>query len=290
MPTSIQKMIKARQHDLGGFSVRRLLPAFVQQSIGPFIFFDHIGPVTFAPDQGPNVRPHPHIGLITVTYLFEGHLIHRDNTGAVQTISPHDVNWMVAGSGIVHSERTAPHLHKQNWSFHGIQTWLALPKAYEEATPQFLHFPQKELPFIQKEGIQIRILAGHFQDIVSPIPVFSHTLYVDAHLRQHHTLTIPNEHKERAVYLINGQASIKGEILPQETLILLKENESILLTAHTDSHLLLIGGDTLDGHRHIWWNFVASEKDKIEAAKEQWLAQSYPPIPGETEFIPLPNK
>lgn len=290
MNSSIKHFLTPQERNLGEFSVRRLLPAKTQQSVGPFIFFDHIGPVTFAPHSGPNVRPHPHIGLAAVTYLFEGALLHRDNTGVVQTIMPHDVNWMTAGSGIVHSERTPPEMLEKTWQFHGIQTWLALPKAYEEAQPNFVHYPAHTLPSIEEPGIHVRVIAGNFYGMQSPIPVFSPTLYADVRLNAQHSITLEHDHPEQAIYVIDGDVFVDNEKIPTCTLTILQEKEMIEVTAKSDSHFLLLGGAPLETKRIIWWNFVASSQEKIDHAKAKWIAQGYPKIEGETDFIPLPQK
>jgi redox-sensitive bicupin YhaK (pirin superfamily) len=285
-----KQLIRPRQRDLGELTVKRVLPAALQQAVGPFIFFDHMGPVEFAAGSGPNVRPHPHIGLATLTYLFEGEILHRDNTGSVQIIRPNDVNWMVAGSGIVHSERTPAALQHNTWRLHGIQTWLALPQQYEDTSPRFLHYPAATLPIMTAAGQQIRIIAGQLHNVSSPVEVFSHTLYADARLAAHHTFTLQNEHEERAIYVMQGEILVEGEEIACHTLGVLKGNTPITITARTDAHFLLLGGDKLDKKRYIWWNFVASTPDKIEAAKEKWANFAYPAIPGETEFIPLPEQ
>ena len=289
MTTSIQQLISPRKRDLGELTVRRVLPAASQQTVGPFIFFDHMGPVEFSAGRGTNVRPHPHIGLATLTYLFKGEILHRDNTGAVQNIRPGDVNWMIAGRGIVHSERTPPTLNNKTWSLHGIQTWLALPQKYEDIPPQFLHYPADTLPIIAEPGVNIRIIAGHLHGLSSPVEVFSDTLYVEANLAANHTFTLQNQHEDRAIYVVQGEISVDKEALPCCTLGILTTKKQITITAHTAARFLLLGGDKLDGERYIWWNFVASKQATIEAAKEKWASFAYPPIPGETEFIPLPK-
>jgi redox-sensitive bicupin YhaK (pirin superfamily) len=289
MTTSIQQLISPRKRDLGELTVRRVLPAASQKTVGPFIFFDHMGPVEFTAGGGTNVRPHPHIGLATLTYLFEGEILHRDNTGAVQHIQPGDVNWMIAGSGIVHSERTPSTLKNKPWRLHGIQTWLALPQRYEETAPRFLHYPADTLPIIIESGVNMRIIAGQLHGVSSPVEVFSHTLYVDASLAAHHSFTLQNEHEERAIYVVQGDISVDKEALPCCTLGVLMAKKQITITAHTAARFLLLGGDKLEGERHIWWNFVASTPAKIATAKAKWASFAYPPIPGETEFIPLPE-
>lgn len=290
MAEIIRQLIQPRERNLGDLTVRRVLPAFVQQGVGPFIFFDHMGPADFSAGEGMNVRPHPHIGLATVTYLFEGAILHRDNTGAVETIHPGDVNWMTAGKGIVHSERTPGPLQHKNWRLHGIQTWLALPKHAEETEPAFFHYPAHRLPVLDEPGLFARIIAGHFNGLTSPVPVFSATLYVDVTLATGKSLYLPQEHEERAIYILDGTVSVEGENIPPCTLAVLDDKGMLTITALSHTRFLLLGGDRMDGHRHIWWNFVASDQDKIEAAKEKWEQQAYTPIPGETEFIPLPKK
>lgn len=290
MNTSITHLISPKERDLGEFSVRRLLPSIHQQSVGPFIFFDHMGPVSFPPHAGPNVRPHPHIGLAAVTYLFEGALLHRDNTGAEQIIRPYDVNWMIAGSGIVHSERTPADMAENTWRFHGIQTWLALPKTHEDIAPAFYHFPAHTLPMLEKTGISLRVLAGDFQGMQSPIPVLTTTLYVDVRLQASYSLTLGHEHPEQAIYVLQGDVFVDGELLPTCNLAVLHPDKDLHLTAQSDSHFLLLGGAPLGDKRIMWWNFVASQQEKIDIAKAKWAAQTYPKIAGETDFIPLPIK
>jgi redox-sensitive bicupin YhaK (pirin superfamily) len=283
-------LIEPRLHDLGdGFVVRRLLPFRLRRHVGPFVFFDHMGPVDFAPGRGVDVRPHPHIGLATVTYLFDGALTHRDSLGFAQVIRPGDVNWMTAGRGIVHSERTPAPERAAGHRLHGIQTWIALPLDHEEADPGFFHHAAASLPQSERDGVRLRVLAGHAFGMQSPVRVYAPTLYVDARLAAGATLRIPPEHAERAVYVIAGEVRIDGvEIAPERMLVLAGAGD-VSVVASSDAHVLLCGGAPLDGERVLWWNFVASDKARIESAKSAWRVQRMGQVPGETEFIPLPE-
>ncbi|WP_137939129.1 pirin family protein [Chitinivorax sp. B] len=288
--SSIQHLLKPHTRDLGGFTVRRLLPAFEKQAVGPFIFFDHMGPVTFAPGDGIDVRPHPHIGLATVTYLFEGEMLHRDSLGSEQVIRPGDVNWMTAGRGVVHSERTPLTARQNGQRLHGIQTWFALPQADEACEPAFFHHPAASLPLLTTPGLQLRIILGHAWGTQSPVTTFGDTLYAAADMLAGTRLDIPADHAERAIYVADGQISIHGEAVPTHHVAILQPGATITLQSDLDSRLLIFGGDPLDGHRHIWWNFVASSREQIEAAKQQWRDDLFPLVPGESERIPLPER
>ncbi|MFO1190333.1 MAG: pirin family protein [Alphaproteobacteria bacterium] len=287
---ALPKLVLPRTRDLGGFSVRRVLPAPDQRAVGPFVFFDHIGPVTFAPGQGIDVAPHPHIGLATVTYLFEGEFVHRDSLGSLQPIRPGDVNWMTAGRGIVHSERTAPEQRGAGPRLHAVQSWLALPKDHEDCAPAFHHHPAATLPLFSKDDVEIRVIAGHAYGYRSPVRVFSETLYVDARMPARSRLRLPGEHAERAVYVATGGVSAFGHAIPAERLAVFAAGDDVIVTAETDSRIVVLGGAPLDGPRIVWWNFVASRNDRIEQAKERWRANGFGTIPGETERIPLPDQ
>lgn len=281
------QIIAPQTHDLGGFTVGRLLPRAALRSVGPFVFFDHIGPATLAADRPIAVRPHPHIGLATVTYLWEGSMMHRDSVGSVQEIQPGDVNWMTAGRGIVHSERTPERLLGTAQPFHGLQTWVALPRAHEEDEPSFAHHPKATLPVVQRPGATLTIVAGHAFGARSPVAVLVDTLYVSIDLQAGSSLTIPAEHVERALFPVRGELTLDGATLPLGSLALLGPGEPVL-TAGSDARVMLVGGAPLDGPRHIFWNFVHSSRERIEQAKEDWRAGRFAAVPGETEFIPLP--
>jgi redox-sensitive bicupin YhaK (pirin superfamily) len=273
----------------GGFTVRRMLPARARQMVGPFIFFDHFGPTDLAPGHGVDVRPHPHIGLATVTYLFDGALMHRDSLGSEQRITPGDVNWMTAGRGIVHSERSAPEDRTTGIRMHGLQTWVALPLALEDTTPSFTHVPRASLPVVEVDGVRIVVVAGHAFGQRAPTPTTSDTLYAAADLRAGASLEIPIEHEERALYIVSGNVAIDGVVVSEAQMAVLGPGESARVTASDDAIVMLVGGARLDGERFIWWNFVASSRERIEAGKEKWRAQQYGKVPGDDEFIPLPD-
>jgi redox-sensitive bicupin YhaK (pirin superfamily) len=285
------QIMKGHAKDLGGgLIVSRVLPGHPHQTVGPFIFFDQMGPMTAAPEQNVDVRPHPHIGLATVTWLFEGEMIHRDSLGVVQPIAPGDVNWMTAGRGIVHSERGDPALRKSARRMYGIQSWVALPKAHEDAEPAFSHHPAASLPKIRMPGVDMRLIAGDAYGASSPVPTFSRMFYLAAELETGAVLTLPAEHEERGVYLVQGDALVNGVLLPERCLVFVSSNESLEIKARAPSRIMLLGGEKMDGPRHIWWNFVASSKQRIEDAKQRWREQRFAAVPGETEFIPLPER
>ncbi|HKW37298.1 MAG TPA: pirin family protein [Burkholderiales bacterium] len=283
-------LLKPHTRDLGDFAVKRLLPGHPHRTVGPFVFLDHMGPVALPPGKGADVRPHPHIGLATVTYLFEGQIVHRDSLGSVQRIAPGDVNWMTAGRGIVHSERTAPELRDRGPRLHGIQTWVALPRASELAEPAFHHHPQATLPRASASGVELRVIAGTAFGKRSPVAVFSPTLYVAAEMQAGGAFELDPEHEERGVYAVDGEVSVGGAPLPQQHLAVLEGRRTVEVRAATRARLMLLGGAGIDGERLIWWNFVASSRELIEEAKRRWREQRFPGIPGETEFIPLPDR
>jgi redox-sensitive bicupin YhaK (pirin superfamily) len=258
--------------------------------VGPFIFFDHMGPVRFAPGQGVNVRPHPHIGLATVTYLFEGAIVHRDSLGKVQRIEPGDVNWMTAGAGIVHSERSSPEDRAAGAPLHGIQTWVALPLAHEQAAPEFHHHPKATLPAVTEAGAQLRVIAGHAWGLRSPVHTYSDMLYVAAEMQAGGRIALPAEHQERGIYVAAGEVRVDGETLAPFHMAVLPEGRTVVIEAFSAARVMLLGGAKMDGDRHIWWNFVASSRERIEDAKTRWRERRFDPVPGETEFIPLPEK
>ena len=285
MPT----FVTPRVHDLGGFSVRRVIPQANCRSVGPFVFFDHIGPATLEGEQPVAVRPHPHIGLATVTYLWEGAMMHRDSLGSVQEIQPGDVNWMTAGRGIVHSERTPERLRNVPHAFHGLQTWVALPEDAEDCTPAFAHHPKATLPVIDADGVCLRIVAGTAFGETSPVAVASATLYVSIEIHDGGELVIPAEHAERALYPVEGEVFLdESEPLPLNTLCVLEPGTLPLLNAKGKATVMLVGGAPL-GPRFLWWNFVSSSRERIERAKDEWRDGRFGQVPGETEFIPLPD-
>ncbi|HEY6942113.1 pirin family protein [Dokdonella sp.] len=284
-------VIEPRLHDLGdGFSVRRLLPHRLRRHVGPFVFFDHIGPAELPPGRGLDVRPHPHIGLATVTYLFEGALGHRDSLGSVQVIRPGDVNWMTAGRGIVHSERTPPEERAAGHRMHGIQTWVALPREHEQTAPDFFHHAASSLPERDQDGVRIRVIAGQSFGLQSPVRVFAPTLYAELRFERGAVMRVPTEHEERALYVLGGDVHVDGVPLAAERLLVLAPGTEVELAARSAAHVMLCGGAPLDGERTIWWNFVASDRTLIERAKADWLAQRIGTVPGESEFIPLPDR
>lgn len=287
---TIEQILKPKPREIGEFGVRRVLPAFSRQMVGPSIFLDHMGPEALAPGRGMDVRPHPHIGLATLTYLFEGEIVHRDSLGFVQPIRPGDVNWMTAGRGIVHSERTPAALRAGGSRIHGIQTWVALPRVHEETEPAFVHHPAPTLPVVELPGATARVIAGHALGARSPVAVFTDTLYAAAELQSGAVLNLPAEHEERAVYLVEGSVAV-GEIMlaPGEMAVLVPGEEAGIGAAGR-STVMLVGGAPMDGRRFVWWNFVASTEERIERAKADWRDGRFAPVPGETEPIPLPER
>jgi redox-sensitive bicupin YhaK (pirin superfamily) len=281
------QVIRGRERDLGGFTVRRLLPHPGRQMVGPFIFFDHLGPAVFAPGQGIDVRPHPHTALATVTYLFAGALEHRDSLGTVQEIRPGDVNWMTAGRGIAHSERTPAAARAAGTEAHGIQSWVALPDGFEDVDPAFVHHPAEALPRRDAQGVRVSVIAGHAYGMTSPVAVQWPTLYVEAQMQASSSLEVAPA-TERALYVVHGEISVAGGILKEGDLGVLPQDVSGRIEAHRASRLMLIGGERFPTPRHIWWNFVASSQERITKAKERWRRNEFDPVPGETEFIPLP--
>ena len=284
--------ITGKAHDLGdGFFVTRLLPQVARRSIGPFVFFDYFGPVDFPPGKGVDVRPHPHIGLATVTYLFEGSQMHRDTLGSVQEIKPGDVNWMTAGCGIAHSERTAPEVRASGHRMHGIQSWVGLPQADEEAPPGFQHFAAHDLPERDDKGVLLRLIAGSAFGLTSPVKTFSPIFYADARFATGGALHYACEHEERALLVIEGEVQTSEvEVHGPGAMLALEKDEEVTLYAAGAARVMLLGGAKLDGERHIWWNFVSSSKDRIERAKQEWRDGKFGLIPGDDkEFIPLPE-
>lgn len=283
-------VVAPRVHDLGGFQVRRAVPAIQARSVGPFVFADHMGPAVFQPGQGIDVRPHPHIGLATVTFLWAGRIGHRDTLGTIQDIGPGDVNWMTAGRGIAHSERTPAALREGGHTLHGMQTWVALPKADEDTAPAFHHHPAATLPRIERPGALLRVVAGRGYGEESPVHVFADTLYVAIDLAPDAEIELDAQHRQRALYVLDGDAQLDGADIPAMHLIVLDDGVRHRLRAKTPLKAMLLGGEPLDGPRHLWWNFVSSSKERIEQAKHDWLVGNFGHVPGETEFIPLPER
>lgn len=287
---AVATVIDARPRDLGGFEVRRLLPSRTRRMVGPFTFFDQMGAAVFAAGEGMDVRPHPHIGLATVTYLFEGEILHRDSLGSYQPIRPGDINWMTAGRGIVHSERT-PEEHRRNGSrLHGLQLWVALPLAHEETAPSFQHHPGATLPLRHQRGVELRVLAGTAYGMTSPVEILSPLFYVDALMAAGSELELPSGHEERAVYVAGGALRCGAERAEVGRMLVFEKDANVVLRAEPATRIVLLGGAPLDGPRYIDWNFVSSSKERIEQAKREWREGRFPKVPGdELEFIPLPE-
>ena len=287
---AIELMIVPRSVDLGGFEVRRALPHARRRMVGPFIFFDHFGPAEFRSGQGIDVRPHPHIGLATVTFLFDGEIVHRDSLGSAVPIRPGEVNWMTAGRGIVHSERTAPDHRVGGERLHGLQCWVALPAGDEEIAPSFAHHEQAELPIVAGDGKSVRIVAGSLYGERSPVPTLMDTLFADATLSPGAQLPIDAEAEERALYIVAGEVDIAGDRFAAGRLLVFRPGDALAATAASDARVVLLGGAAMDGPRHIWWNFVSSRRERIEQAKADWKLGRFDSVPGdESEFIPLPE-
>ncbi|MET3916794.1 redox-sensitive bicupin YhaK (pirin superfamily) [Variovorax sp. OAS795] len=290
-PTAQTQLLQPHDKDLGGgFKVRRLLPAAQRRSVGPFVFFDHFGPATEQPGTEHDVRPHPHIGLSTVTYLFEGAMMHRDSLGSVQEILPGAINWMTAGRGIVHSERKPDRLKADTYVNHGLQLWAALPQVHEEIAPSFEHTPAVDIPELVEQGVAVRVLVGEAFGKRSPVKTLSQTLYLDIALPAGGRFELPPLAPELAVYAVDADASVGGEPIPAHTMALLPDGQGAVLASTTAVRLMVIGGEPLDGPRYITWNFVSSRRDRILEAGSDWAAQRMGHVPGETEFIPLPGK
>jgi redox-sensitive bicupin YhaK (pirin superfamily) len=287
---AIAQVLVPRSVDLGGFQVHRALPSARSRMVGPFIFFDHFGPAVFQAGNGVDVRPHPHIGLATVTYLFDGEILHRDSLGTALPIRPGAVNWMTAGRGIAHSERTAADRRGGGEPLHGLQLWAALPVKDEETAPAFAHTPAVEIPELHNDGITLRVVAGTLHGLRSPVTTSWETVFAEVRLTAGTTLPLDAEHEERAVYVIAGEIEIGGDRHGPERLLVLRPGDHVEVRATSDAHLVVVGGAAMDGPRHIWWNFVSSRKERIEAAKADWKAGRFDLVPGDAmEFIPLPE-
>ncbi len=284
---AVEMVLKPREKDLGGFSVRRLLPTAQRKMVGPWIFFDHMGPARFPAGSGINVRPHPHIGIATVTYLFEGEILHRDSLGSLQPIRPGDINLMVTGRGMVHSERERPEITASEHVLNGLQLWLALPEPDEETEPAFHHYPGNDIPTVTVDGVPVRVMMGRAYGVSSPVRLYSETLYLEAELQAGQTLNLP-EAEERAVYVVSGALSAQDTELPGQSMTVFANQPGIVVKATQPSRIALIGGAPV-GKRFIEWNFVSSRKERIEQAKRDWQQGRFPKVPGdEEEFIPLP--
>lgn len=287
--TAIEQVIVPRARDLGGFEVRRALPSVGKKMVGPFIFFDQMGPSEFLLGQGLDVRPHPHIGLSTVTYLFDGEIMHRDSLGTELAIRPGELNLMTAGRGITHSERTGPETRAKGSRLYGIQAWAALPKSHEEQDPAFVHHASEELPVIRDDGIRTRLIMGSAYGETSPVSFPWAALYAEAVLAPGAVLPLDADYEERAIYVVSGEIDIAGDMFGAGRLLVFKPGDRISVLALSNARLMLIGGDPMDGPRHIWWNFVSSSKERIDQAKEAWKTGKFDGVPGDEEFIPLPE-
>jgi redox-sensitive bicupin YhaK (pirin superfamily) len=286
----IEQILLPNVRDLGGFKVRRALPSAQRRMVGPFIFFDQMGPVMFGAGEAEDVRPHPHIGLSTLTYLFDGEMVHRDSAGHKETIKAGEVNWMTAGNGIVHSERFPTEVHAAGGRLFGTQIWVALPKTSEEIPPRFSHHDKDALPVLSDSGLRLTLVAGDGFGLRSPVPVYSDLMYADVHLEAGTRFKVPPDHIERGAYVISGGVGIEGQdgVFPPNQLVIFRPGAEVILTATEPTRLVLIGGEPFPEKRHIYWNFVSSSRERIEAAKADWRARKFPEIAGETEFIPLP--
>jgi redox-sensitive bicupin YhaK (pirin superfamily) len=287
--TAIEQVIVPRARDLGGFEVRRALPSVGKKMVGPFIFFDQMGPSEFLLGQGLDVRPHPHIGLSTVTYLFDGEIMHRDSLGTELAIKPGALNLMTAGRGITHSERTSAPLRQTGSRLYGIQAWAALPKSHEEQPPAFIHHAADDLPVIRDNGIRTRLIMGSAYGETSPVSFPWAALYAEAVLAPGAVLPLDADYEERAIYVVTGEIDIAGDAFGPGRLLVFKPGDRISVLALSNARLMLIGGDPMDGPRHIWWNFVSSSKERIDQAKEEWRTGKFDSVPGDAEFIPLPE-
>lgn len=284
----VELALVTRSSDIGGFEVHRALPSARRRAVGPFVFFDQMGPSMLRPGGGLDVRPHPHIGLATLTYLFSGEILHRDSLGSVQPILPGEVNLMTAGRGIAHSERTPEALRPAGSMLSGIQAWIALPADVEETAPAFSHHARNRLPVIEDRGATVRLVAGELFGARSPVPVFSPTLYADATLEAGASMPLDAGHEERAIYLLEGEIELAGYRHAPGRMLVLRAGTAPTVMAARRARMLLIGGAPLDGPRFIWWNFVSSSRERIEQAKADWREGRFAPVPGDDESIPLP--
>jgi redox-sensitive bicupin YhaK (pirin superfamily) len=288
---AVENLIIPRSSDIGGFPVRRALPTRQRRLVGPFIFFDRMGPALLRADQALDVKPHPHIGLSTVTYLFDGEIKHRDSLGTELVIKPGDINLMTAGRGIVHSERTPENLRGHPMSVSGLQTWLALPEDREETDPAFSHTGREAMPLIDADGASGRVVIGSLDGIASPVSTFTDTLYVDLRLEPGRRFPFSAAHEERAIYILSGELVVSGDRFAADQLLVFRPGDEITIGAgEAGCHVMLFGGAALNSKRYIWWNFVSSSKERIEMAKEEWRTGRFDIVPGdEEEFVPLPT-
>ena len=288
--TAIAEILDGDAKDLGEFTVRRTLPHSSRQRVGPFIFWDHMGPAEFPPGAGVSVRPHPHIGLATITYLFEGVIMHRDSLGYAQPISPGEVNWMTAGRGIVHSERSPEDLLERGSRLHGIQAWVALPEEQEETAPRFEHYPSTEIPVVEFDGARATVIAGEAWNHSSPVQTSSQTLYVEIDLDAGGAIDTPAGVDEIAVYPVDNDITVDGTVVEAGRMAVLKPGIAAKIEAGSVSKVMVLGGATLPGERILWWNFVSSSRERLNKAKKDWRENRFEAVPGESEFIPLPDK
>jgi len=286
---AIAQVIVPRSVDLGGFQVHRALPSGRSRMVGPFIFFDHFGPAVFKAGDGVDVRPHPHIGLATVTYLFDGSIMHRDSEGNIQEIQPGAMNLMTAGRGIAHSERTPDLQRREGQNMLGLQSWIALPKGSEEIAPSFQHYAAADLPMVVERGFTARVIAGHAFGISSPVTMVSPWFYTEVTAEQGVSVPLDPDHEERAIYLVDGEVEIAGDRYEGPRLLIFRPGDRITVKTTRPTRMMFLGGDALEGPRHIWWNFVSSSKERIEQAKADWKSGRFAPVPNEHEFIPLPE-
>jgi redox-sensitive bicupin YhaK (pirin superfamily) len=287
---AIEMVIVPRARDLGGFEVRRALPSPRRQMVGPFIFWDQMGPAEFVIGEGIDVRPHPHIGLATVTYLFDGEVVHRDSLGTLETIRPGALNLMTAGKGIVHSERSGEAARAVGARLFGIQSWVALPQAHEEGEPGFVHYSADKLPVLSGPGTTVRLIAGEAFGARSPVETPMAMIYADVSLESGASVPFDADHDERAIYTVSGEIDIAGDRFGPGQLLVFRPGDRITVTAASAARLMFLGGEPMDGPRYIWWNFVSSRKERIEQAKADWSVGRFDSVPGESEFIPLPER
>lgn len=286
---AVELVIEPRTRDLGGFAVRRVLPSARRRMVGPFIFLDEMGPAAFPAGEGINVRPHPHIGIATITYLFDGEIMHRDSLGVEQAIRPGAVNLMTCGRGIVHSERSGADRDVDS-TLHGIQSWIALPDGAEEIEPAFEHIAAESLPAVDvRGGARVKLIMGSGFGATSPVPTYSPTLYAEAHVPTGAKLALPDDVTERGVLVVSGALEIEREHFEPGSMAVIRTGAAVTLNASADAHVLIVGGEPV-GPRHIWWNFVSSSKERIEQAKRDWTEGNFDPVPGDDEFIPLPER
>ena len=287
---AVETVVEPRTRDLGDFEVKRVLPASQQRMVGSFVFLDQMGPTVISAGKGMDVRPHPHIGLATVTYLYQGSIVHRDSLGVVQPITPGDVNWMTAGRGIVHSERSGEEARKLDQAMFGLQFWVGLPRDKEEMAPAFKHYPKAELPELGGEGIEARIVAGSLFDKTAPVATESDLFLADIALASKARLALDPEHEERAAYVLGGEISVGGTDYRPGQMLVFAPGRQVVIEAKSDAKFVVLGGEPMDGPRHLYWNFVSSRKERIEQAKEDWRNGRFETIPGDdVEFIPLPE-